>query len=115
MFEISEQIYSLLNVPEVLSEATGGVSPMLSEQRVQNYINYTFGSPEELSKDKRVQITVKVDFFAVSYNKALKMFDAVDAVMKNKGYKLIDFDSEYLNIETDDCGLYAVYNIRKTI
>lgn len=115
MFEISEKIFALLNVASVLAEATGGVSPMLSEQRQINFINYTFGSPDVLTKDNRVQLTVKIDFFAESYNKALKMYDAVHQVLSSQGYKVIDFDSEYLNIGTTDCAVYAVYNIRQTI
>lgn len=114
MFQLSEWIYSILNIPAITAIAVDGVSPMIAEQEAKHFVNYTFGSTDTLSKDKRVQVTVKVECYSSSYNNTLKMYDQVDEVMKSVNASLVDFDSEYL-LEDDRCAVYAVYNIRKTI
>ena len=114
MLELSEYIYNILNVVAITNIATGGIAPLLAEQEVTNFVNYEFGSKEDLTKDGRVALTLKVNCYATSYNKALEMFDAVETELKPLG-KLINFDSSYLFEQTNDCVVMAVFDIKRKI
>lgn len=111
MLEISEWVYSLLNTSTILSIATDGVFPIAANQESVNFVNYSFGSLDVLTKDNSCQLTVKVDCFADNYNNALRLHDKVHEVMRSVNAAIVDFDTEYLQ-EDDRCVSFSVYNIK---
>ncbi len=112
MFEISENIYTLLNVPVITTLATGGVHALLAPQLESNFVTYELNIDNTETKDFRDGYTVTISCFADSYSDACKMFDAVDTVVKADKKYLNNAFPSYVE-ERAKCVVTSNYNFKQ--
>ena len=113
MFELSKKIYAILNVASVTTECTGKVWPLLAEQDKKNFVTYAFSYDGNASKDNRTRNTLIIHCYGESYDKALKMHDAVEAVLQENKIFINTMEPFYVE-DTLEAAVRSTYDVRTT-
>lgn len=114
MYNVSKIIFNMLNVASITSVATGKVWALLAEQGKVNFVTYAFNYDNSISKDNRTRITLIINCYGQTYDKALQMHDAVEAVLKANKIYMENLASGYVE-DTREAAVRSTYDYRITI